>query len=168
VHEQVEGAQGETDPASLQTYPAVARAHLQVVAKQSAQLVEDAGLDRRVQAVAAEVDPVPGHGHARRGAPEPRAPLQQRHPVPVARGAVGGAHPGRAPAQNQQIGVVCAQVAAAAVANAAGGGPAMPAVTPVTVTVSAAEGRLQAGRTYRPAAARSPIARSSPPISTVS
>jgi hypothetical protein len=76
---------------------------LQLVAEQPAQVVQDAGLDRRVQAVAAVVDPDPVHLEAGRGPAGAGRPLQHHHPVPGPGRPVGGAHPGRPGPEDDQV-----------------------------------------------------------------
>jgi len=89
----------------------VSRARLEVVAEQAAQLREDARLDRRVQAVAAQVHAHPGHGAARGGPADVGRALHHDHPVAGAGGLLRGPDPGGARPQDDQIGVGGAQLA---------------------------------------------------------
>ena len=101
---EVEGPQGEGDPAAGQPDAAAPRAELEVVAQKPAQLGQDPRLDRRVQAVAAEVDAHPGDAVAGRGAADAAGPLDQDHPVARAGRAVGRPHPGGPGPQHHQVG----------------------------------------------------------------
>ncbi len=102
--DQVERAQREGDPAAAEPDAPVAGPPLEVAAEQRAQLGQDAGLDRGVEAVAAEVDAHAGDGVAGRGPADPPGPLDERDPVAVPGGPVGRAHPGGARPQDQQVG----------------------------------------------------------------
>ena len=103
---QVGRAQREPDPAALQVDAAVAGPALEVVAEQAAQVAEDAGVDRRVQPVAAVVDPDPVQLEAGRGPAGPGGPLEHHHPVPGPGRPVGGADPGRPGTEDDQVGRV--------------------------------------------------------------
>jgi len=82
----------------------VAGAPLELVAEQVPQVVEDARLDRRVQPVAAVVDPDPVQLEAGRDPPGAGRPLQHHHPVPGPGRPVGGAHPGRPGTEDDEVG----------------------------------------------------------------
>ena len=100
------GPQRERDPAALQLDAAVAGPALEVVAEQAAQVAEDAGVGRRVQPVAAVVDPDPVHLEAGRGPADPGGPLEHHDPVPGPGRPVGGGQPGRPRTEDDQVGRV--------------------------------------------------------------
>ncbi len=77
---------------------------LEVVAEQGAQLRQDPRLHRRVQAVAAQVDPQAGDRVAGRGPADVAGPLDQDHAVAGAGRSVRGPHPGGPGAQHHQVG----------------------------------------------------------------
>ena len=101
---EVERPQGEGDPAVAEPDAAVAGTTLEVVAEQVVQHRQDPRLDRRVQAVAAQVHPQPGDGTAGRGPADVAGPLDQDHAVAVAGRAVGRAHAGGPGSQHHQVG----------------------------------------------------------------
>jgi hypothetical protein len=101
---EVEGPQGEGDPAVGEPDAAAPGAQLEVVAQQPAELGQDPRLDRRVQAVAAQVDAHPGDGVAGRGPADAVGPLDQDHPVAGAGRPVRRPHPGGPGPQHNQVG----------------------------------------------------------------
>jgi hypothetical protein len=99
--EQVDGLQREVDPFAEQPNAAVARAILEVGTEQRADVGEDRGVGRRMQAVAAVVEPLAAEFERARVAAVVRAGLEQRRgPELAARELARGSDAGRAAAED--------------------------------------------------------------------